>query len=242
MYALLAARYLHETGLCERDLAGFAVAMRTHAAGHPDAHLRQPLTRADVLGSKPIASPLKLLDCCPISDGAVALLVSARPRNGSRIWIRGAGQAHRHQHISAMGSLRDTGAACSARAAFDEAGLAPSDIDLLGVYDSFTITLALLLEETGFAGAGEAPARLDAGDFGIDGPLPLNPHGGLLSFGHCGVAGGMAHAAELWRQLAGVAGERQIPGRRHAFLHADGGVMSAHVSLVLSRIEEAAAP
>lgn len=241
-YGLLAARYLHETGLHERDLAAFSVAMRAHAAQHPDAHLRTPLGLDDVMSSKPIASPLKLLDCCPISDGAVALLVSAAPRNGSRIWIRGAGQAHRHQHLSALGCLRDTGGARSARAAFDEAGLAPSDIDLLGIYDSFTVTLALLLEETGFAGFGQAPARLAAGVFGTEGPQPLNPHGGLLSFGHCGVAGGMAHAAELWRQLAGVAGASQIPGRRHAYLHADGGVMSAHVSLVLSRIEETVVP
>src|SRR5690606_6390722 len=103
------------------------------------------------------------------------------------------------------------------------------------IYDSFTITLAILLEETGFAPRGGCARRLRDGDFALDGPLPLNTHGGLLSFGHCGVAGGMGHAVEAFRQLAGRAGDRQLPGRRRAFVHADGGVMSSHVSLVFAR-------
>lgn len=234
-YALLASRYLHETGLAEADLAEFAVLMRAHAARHPDAHLKEPVRREDVLASKTIASPLKLLDCCPISDGAVALVVSAAPRNGTRVALLGAGQGHRHQHLSAIEDTRNYGARDAAQRALAEAGLGVADMDCLAIYDSFTITLAILLEELGFAPRGGSGARARRGDFSLGGPLPLNTHGGLLAFGHSGVAGGMAHAAEAYRQLAGRAGERQAGRRKHAFVHADGGVMSAHVSLVLGR-------
>src|SRR5690606_22905742 len=133
--------YMHETGLTEADLAEFAVLMRSHAMRHPDAHLREPVTTRDVLDSKPIASPLKLLDCCPISDGAMALVISAEPAPDAAVAIRGAGQGHRHQHLSAIEDTTNYGARDSSQRAFAEAGLAPADIDLLGIYDSFTITL-----------------------------------------------------------------------------------------------------
>lgn len=234
-YGLMASRYLHQTGLSESDLAEFAVLMRSHAARHPGAHLSEPITLTHVLASKPIAAPLKLLDCCPISDGAMALVVSARAQ-GACVAMTGAGQAHRHQHLSAMADVMDCGAADAARRAFAEAGIGVADIEHLGIYDSFTITLTMLLEEIGFAPRGGAAQRLREGDFAADGPLPLNTHGGLLSFGHCGVAGGMAHAVEVFRQMTGQAGERQVArAPRHAFVHADGGVMSSHVSLILSQ-------
>ena len=234
-YALLASRYMHETGTTEADLAELAVLMRSHAARHPDAHRRAPITHDEVLASKPIATPLKLLDCCPISDGGAALIVSSSPR-GPRIALRGAGQAHLHQHLTAMPSVLDCGAGLAARRAFDAAGVRLADIDLLAIYDSFTITLAMLLEEIGFAPRGACGQRVRSGDFGLHGAQPLNTHGGLLSFGHCGVAGGMAHAIEAVRQLGGTAGARQVPRASQAFVHADGGVMSSHVSLILSRV------
>jgi len=234
-YALLASRYMHETGLDEEDLAEFAVLMRSAAASHPEAHLRAPITAQDVLASKAICSPLKLLDCCPISDGAMALVVSAAPRNDSRVAITGAGQAHRHQHLTAIADTRNYGARDAARRALEEARLQASDIDYLAIYDSFTITLAILIEETGFAERGSSAERVRAGDFAPDGRLPLNTHGGLLSFGHSGVAGGMGHAVETYRQLAGRAGDRQVKSRSRAFVHGDGGVLSSHVSLVLVR-------
>lgn len=234
-YGLMASRYLHQSGLGEADLAEFAVLMRSHAARHPGAHLREPITLAQVLAAKPIAAPLKLLDCCPISDGAMALVVSAQAQ-GECVAMTGAGQAHRHQHLSAMADVMDCGAGDAAGRAFAEAGLGVADIEHLGIYDSFTITLTMLLEEIGFAPRGGAAQRLRKGDFAAHGPLPLNTHGGLLSFGHCGVAGGMAHAVEVFRQMTGQAGERQVAQLpRHAFVHADGGVMSSHVSLILSQ-------
>ena len=235
-YALLASRYMHETGLTEADLAEFAVLMRANAITHPDSHLKTPITRDEVLASKPIASPLKIMDCCPISDGAMALVISAEPRGSRpRIAVVGAGQAHRHQHLTAVEDTNNFGARDASRRAFEEAKLERADIDYLAIYDSFTITLAILIEETGFAPRGGSAQRARAGDFARDGKLPLNTHGGLLSFGHSGVAGGMGHAVEAYRQLAGVAGERQIAPRRRAFIHADGGVLSSHVSLILSR-------
>lgn len=234
-YGLLASRYLHETGTSEADLAEFAVLMRSNAAAHPDAHLTTPITTGDVLASKPIAAPLKLLDCCPISDGAMALVVSADTQAAHPVEIVGAGQAHRHQHLSAMDDVLQCGAAQAAQRAFDEAGLALSGIDYLAIYDSFTITLAMLLEEIGFARRGGAADRVRRGDFLPHGALPLNTHGGLLSFGHCGVAGGLAHVVEAHRQMTAQAGTRQLEPPRHAFVHADGGVMSSHVSLILRR-------
>lgn len=234
-YALLASRYLHETGASEADLAEFSVLMRANAARHPDAHLRDIISRENVLASKPIATPLKLLDCCPISDGAMALVVSARPGAGPCVTISGAGQAHLHQHLTAMADVQHCGAAEAAQRAFDDAGLRVADIDYLAIYDSFTITLTMLIEEIGFAPRGRAAERVRNGDFLPSGALPLNTHGGLLSFGHCGVAGGMGHAVEAYRQMTQRAGERQIKQPAHAFVHADGGVMSSHVSLILSQ-------
>ena len=234
-YALLASRYMHEYALSEADLAEFAVLMRRHAAAHPGAHLKEAISVADVLASKAIAAPLKLLDCCPISDGAVALVVSRERRGGIGVRIAGAGQAHLHQHVSSIASVSDLGARRAAALAMAEAGIGLADIDYLGIYDSFTITLLILLEEIGLAGRGEAAARLRSGDFAARGKRALNTHGGLLSYGHCGVAGGMAHMAEAQRQLAGKAGPRQAGERHCALVHGDGGVLSSHVSLILQR-------
>jgi acetyl-CoA acetyltransferase len=234
-YGLMASRYMHETGITNADLAEFAVLMRNNARRHPDSHLTQEISIAEVLASKPIAEPLHLLDCCPISDGAMALVVSSEPGSDVRVKMVGAGQAHFHQHLTALRDVMDTGAAAAAKIAFKEAGLTTKDINYLGVYDSFTITLLMLLEEVGFAPRGHAAEHVRQGDFSQDGTLPLNTHGGLLSFGHCGVAGGMAHTVEVYRQFAGQAGPRQVKTPTHAYIHADGGVMSSHVSLLLSR-------
>lgn len=232
-YALLASRYLHETGMHADQLSDFAVLMREHAASHPDAHLREPLTVDAARAARPIASPLRLSDCCPISDGAVAMVVSTTPGAGKPVRIAGAGQAHRHQHLGAIDDVMRSGASDAAARAFAEAGCGVADVDYLAIYDSFTITLVMLLEELGIAARGQAVARLRHGDFRADGALPLNTHGGLLAFGHSGVAGGLMHLAEAARQLAGRAGTRQIAPRQRALFHADGGVLSSHVSLVL---------
>jgi acetyl-CoA acetyltransferase len=232
-YALLASAYLHRHGLGAERLAPLAVQMRRHAELHPGAQFRKPVAIADVLASPLVADPLRLLDCCPVSDGGAAVLVVARPGSPRDVRVAGLGQAHLHQHISEA-DLDDTGARRSAGRALAAASVDLADIGIAGVYDSFTITLAMLLEEIGLAAPGEAGDMAAEGFFDRSGRLPLNTHGGLLSYGHSGVAGGMAHLVEVVCQLRGESGPRQVDRPLNwGFVHADGGVLSAHVSAVL---------
>ena len=232
-YGLVASRYMYEYGVSERELAQLAVLMRNHAATHPDAQFRTPIDVEQVLASKPIASPLKLLDCCPVSDGGAAFIVSRDSTNDRKVRIRGAAQAHTHQHVTAAPSLTEFGAGASCANALQTANVTLADIEYGAIYDSFTITLMILLEETGMAPRGSAGRLAQEGHFSRDGKLPLNTHGGLLSYGHCGVGGAMAHLAEAHLQLTNRAGERQAGAPRLALLHGDGGVLSSHVSMVL---------
>ena len=236
-YGLLASRYMLEYGTTETDLAEMAVLMRKHAGMHPGAQFGEPITVGDVLGSKPIASPLKLLDCCPVSDGGAAFVVSRARSNDFAVRVRGTGQAHTHQHISAAPSLTHFGAAASVETARAAAGIRMADINYAAIYDSFTITLTILLEEIRLAPRGGAGRQAREGYFDHDGELPLNTHGGLLSYGHCGVGGAMAHLAEAHRQLTNRAENRQAKNATLALLHGDGGVMSSHVSLIVEAAE-----
>jgi len=234
-YGLVASRYMHEFGTTEADLAELAVVMRRHAATHPGAQFRDPVSVQDVLASKPIAAPLKLLDCCPVSDGGAAFLISRERVNGFSVRIRGTGQAHTHQHVTAAPSLTQFGAAASMDRAKAAAGVSNADVRYLAIYDSFTITLTILLEELGLAPRGQAGRLAREGHFSRDGERPLNTHGGLLSYGHCGCGGAMAHLVETHLQMTGRAGERQVKDASIAMLHGDGGVLSSHVSLILTR-------
>jgi acetyl-CoA acetyltransferase len=234
-YGLVASRYMHEYGVDEADLAELAVLMRRHAARHPGAQFRTPITVADVMASKPIAAPLKLLDCCPVSDGGAACVISRERAGAPGVRIIGAGQAHTHQHVSAAVSLTAFGAAPAVARACAAAEVTLEDMTYLAIYDSFTITLAILLEEIGICGRGEAGDQARAGRFDHDGALPLNTHGGLLSYGHCGVGGAMAHLVETQLQMTGRAGARQARDPALALLHGDGGVLSSHVSLIVER-------
>jgi acetyl-CoA acetyltransferase len=232
-YALVASRYMHEHGHTEEDLAELAVLMRAHAANHPGAQFKDAISVQDVLSSKTIASPLKLLDCCPVSDGGAAFVVASEPSTSHRVKIRGAAQAHTHQHVSAAPSLTSFGAGASSREALAQAGMGASDCQYAAIYDSFTITLAILLEEIGLAPRGQAGRHAQEGYFSRGGRFPLNLHGGLLSYGHCGVGGAIAHLVEANLQLTGRAGERQAGTPATALLHGDGGVLSSHVTLVI---------
>lgn len=236
-YALVAQHYMHEYGVTSEQLAAIAVEHRRNASRHPKAHKRDPITVEQVLASKPIATPLRMLDCCLISDGGAALVVSSRAAaadtRGTPIEILGVGQGHTHEHIVAAPSLTDFGCKASARAAFERAGVKPDDIDVAEIYDSFTITLAVELESIGFFERGEAGIAAARGDLGLGGRLPCNTHGGLMSYGHSGAAGGMFHAIEAVHQLRGRADARQVEDARLAFVHGDGGILSAHCSLVL---------
>lgn len=235
-YGLIASAYLHEHGASEADLAELAVLMRRNAAGHPGAHHRQEVTVEEVLASRPIAEPLKLLDCCPVSDGGAAFVLTREQLNDHSLVVLGAGQGHTHQHLSAAPGVLEHGAEPAARAALAQAGVDAGRIRYAAVYDSFTVTLAMLLEAIGLAPPGRAGRLAAEGRFSPGGAVPLNTHGGLLSYGHCGVGGAMAHLAELHRQMTGRAGDRQVPGDLDVGLaHGDGGVMSSHVSMVVAR-------
>lgn len=235
-YGLVASRYMHEYGVTEQDLAEFAVLMRRHAAEHPGAQFHERITVADVMASKPVASPLKLLDCCPVSDGGAAFVISREPTGAVGVKVRGCAQAHTHQHISAAPALSEFGAEIAIARAKANSGLAITDVRYAAVYDSFTITLAMLLEDLGLAARGEAAARVRAGYFDRNGVMPLNTHGGLMSYGHCGVGGAMAHMVETQLQMTGRAGNRQVKDASIALLHGDGGVLSSHVSMFLERV------
>jgi len=235
-YALVASCYCHEYGVRAEQLAELAVMTRRHASMHPGAQFRELITVADVMNSKTIAAPLKLLDCCPVSDGGCAFVISRTRGNTHAVRIRGTGQAHHHQHISAARDVSAFGAADSAARALAAAGVKIEDARYLAIYDSFTITLAILLEEIGLTPRGQAGEFARAGYFDHDGERPMNTHGGLLSYGHCGVAGAMAHLAETFMQMTGRAGPRQVKDASLAFLHGDGGVLSSHVSLILEQV------
>jgi acetyl-CoA acetyltransferase len=235
-YGLVASRYMHEYGVTQQDLAEFAVLMRGHASAHPGAQFRDRITVADVMASKPVALPLKLLDCCPVSDGGAAFVLSREPTSELRVRVLGCAQAHTHQHVTAAPALSELGAEIAIARAKAATSVKISDVRYAAIYDSFTITLAMLLEDLGLAGRGEAAAQARSGHFGRNGAMPLNTHGGLLSYGHCGVGGAMAHLVETHLQMTGRAGDRQVRDASLALLHGDGGVLSSHVSMFLERV------
>ena len=207
--------------------------MRRQAGRHEGAQFREPISVEDVLRSRPIAAPLKVLDCCPVSDGGCAFVIAREPGRGHNVRIRSARQIHTSQHVTAAPDLTHFGADVSSGQALADAGRTLADVEYAAIYDSFTVTLTLLLEEIGLAARGRAGALARDGYFDRDGAMPLNLHGGLLSYGHCGVAGAMAHLAETHVQMTGRAQDRQVARAGVALLHGDGGVLSSHVSLVL---------
>jgi len=235
-YGLVASRYMHEYGVTQEDLAEFAVLMRRHALTHPGAQFHDAITVADVMASKPVALPLKLLDCCPVSDGGAAFVISRERTGESGVRVLGCAQAHTHQHVTAAPGLSELGAEIAVARAKALSGVAISDVRYAAVYDSFTITLAMLLEDLGLAKRGEAAGLVRSGHFSRDGAMPLNTHGGLLSYGHCGVGGAMAHLVETHLQMTGRADNRQVKDASVALLHGDGGVLSSHVTMFLERV------
>jgi acetyl-CoA acetyltransferase len=232
-YALLASRYLHKYGLKRDALGHLAVQMREHARREPGAHFRTPIDMTDVRSARSIASPLSLLDCCPRSDGGAAIVVTRSPGRTTFARIAGVGHANRHQHL-VEADLDSFGAREASQVAFAQAGITVDELAVAGIYDPFTITLALLLEEIGLAEPGRAGACAGSGEFSRTGRLPVNTHGGLLSYGHCGVAGGLAHVVEVARRLRDAPGGRRAGGAGPwGLVHAEGGILSAHVSVVL---------
>jgi acetyl-CoA acetyltransferase len=235
-YALAAARHMHEFGTTSEQLADVAVAARAWAGLNEKAFKREPITRDDVLSSPLICSPLHLLDCCLVTDGGGALVVTSRERASNLrrapITVLGYGQQITHADISLAPDLVRTGAVGSGKAAFAMAGLRPEDVDVAEIYDSFTITVILSLEDLGFCQKGEGGPFVGAGRIAPGGDFPLNTTGGGLSYCHPGMFG-LLLLVEGVRQLRGECGERQVPAAEVALCHGTGGVLSSSATVLL---------
>lgn len=236
-YALVARRHMHEYGTTEAQMAEVAVTMRKHASMNPNAHMRKLITVDDVLNSPMITSPLKRLDCALVSDGAGAAIITSaeRARDLPRkpVYLLGQGYGLSHSYIGEYLDLTHSGAVDSGRAAFSMAGMTHADIDVAELYDCFTITVLIELEDLGFCKKGEGGAFVMGGRIALDGELPLTTHGGLLSAGHSGQGAGFFHVLEGVRQIRGSAGERQVKNAKTVLVHGNGGTIAIHCTLIL---------
>jgi len=228
-YAMAARRHMHEFGTTSEQLAEISVAARGHAALNPDAMYRDPLTIEDVVNSRMIADPLHKFDCCVISDGGGALILTTAERAADLakppVYILGAAAGMTHWNIGQMGDYTTTAAAKCAPVAFGQAGVTPADIDTVQIYDSFTITVLLLLEDLGFCPKGEGGRLVEGGTLQLGGKLPLNTDGGGLSACHPGMRG-IFLLVEATRQLRGEAGDAQVPDCELALACGSGGSLS----------------
>ncbi len=237
-YAMAARRHMYQYGTTSEQLAEIAVVTRRHAGLNPLAMYRDPITVQDVVNSRMIADPLHLLDCCVVSDGGGAILVTteerARDLKQPPVFVLGASESHTHANISQMPDLTVTPAAMSAPRAFAEAGVTPGDINMAMIYDSFTITVLLLLEDLGFCKKGEGGAFVQGGRIALGGQLPINTDGGGLSSNHPGMRG-IFLLIEATRQLRGQCGPRQVEGAKLAVAHGSGGLLSSQATTILGR-------
>jgi acetyl-CoA acetyltransferase len=235
-YALAASRHMAQYGTTSEQLAQIAVSTREWATMNPRARLQDPITIDDVLASPLEASPLHKLDCCLVTDGAGAVVLTSAERAASLrkppAYVLGAGTCTTHSMISQMPDLCVTGGAVSGPKAFGIAGITPADVDVAQLYDSFTITVLLALEDLGFCAKGEGGAFVADGVLGPGGALPINTTGGGLAYTHPGQFG-IFLLVEAVRQLRGECGPRQVAGAEVAVAHGSGGVLSAISTIVL---------
>ncbi|AEG51257.1 Propanoyl-CoA C-acyltransferase [Sphingobium chlorophenolicum L-1] len=235
-YALAASRHMHLYGTTREQLAEVAVAARQWAQLNPEAAVRDPLCVEDVLKARMVSDPLTVRDCCLFNDGAAAVVMvrADRAKDCAKppIHVLGAAHAVTHREISSMPDLTVTGAAISGPQAFAQAGVRPADMDVAMLYDAFTITPILFLEDLGFCPKGEGGRFVSGGHVAPGGGLALNTNGGGLSCVHPGMYG-LFLLVEATRQLRGECGERQIDNARLAVAHGNGGVLSSEATVVL---------
>ncbi len=235
-YALAANRHMHQFGTTSEQLAQIAVSTREWATMNERARYQTPITIDDVLASPMQNSPLHLLDCCLVTDGAGAFVMTSADRARSLrrppVYVLGAATCHDHLMITEMPDLTVTPGAVSGPRAFAQAGITPSDVDVLMGYDSFTITALLHLEDLGFCDKGEGGPFVADGKLGPGGALPMNTNGGGLSYTHPGMYG-MFLIVEAVRQLRGEAGARQVDDAQIAVAHGSGIVLSCMSTAVL---------
>jgi len=235
-YALAASRHMHEFGTTREQMAAVAVAARQWALLNPAAWEKKPLTIPEVLNARMVSYPFTVRDICLVTDGggAIVLTTSERARSLKKppVYVLGCGQAITHANISSMPDLTVTGAAESGRQAYAMAGLAAQDIDVVELYDAFTINTILFLEDLGFCAKGEGGHFVEDGRIAPGGQLPVNTNGGGLSYCHPGMYG-LFLLIEAVRQLRGECGARQVPGAETAIAHGNGGVLSSQSTVIL---------
>ena len=235
-YALAAARHMHQYGTTRRQMAEVALAARRWAELNPEAFVRQPTSIEEILAARMVNDPLSVRDCCLVTDGAGAVVMVRADRaedfTKPPAYLLGAAAATWHRQISAMPDLTVTAAAESGPRAFAMAEVAPTDIDVVQLYDAFTINTILFLEDLGFCRKGEGGAFVEGGAIAPGGRLPVNTNGGGLSCCHPGMYG-IFPLIEAVRQLRGEAGARQIAETELALVHGNGGQLSSQVTAIL---------
>ncbi|WP_312435895.1 thiolase [Achromobacter sp.] len=234
-YALAAARHMHEYGTTREQLAQVAVSAREWAQLNPDAWSRDPLSLDQVLAARPVCDPLTVRDCCLLTDGAGAFVLvrSDRARDLAQppVYVLGNATEVWHRQISSMQDLTVTAASRSGPRALAQAGVQVADVDLVCLYDAFTINVLLFLEDLGFCPKGEGGRFVEGGRIGPGGSLPVNTNGGGLSFGHPGMYG-VFLVLEAVAQLRGQAGARQRSADI-ALVHGNGATLSSQSTAVL---------
>jgi len=239
-YALATSRYMHEFGATRESLANVAVSARKWAQLNPEAFERGDLSVDDVLSARMISDPLGKLDCCLVTDGGAAIVMTradrAKDSPKTPIHLLGCAMEHHHRMISAMPELTVSAAAKSGPRAFEMAGLKPSDMDTVQLYDAFTINTILFLEDLGFCAKGEGKDFVMNGRIAPGGALAVNTNGGGLSCVHPGMYG-LFVLIEAIRQARGECGDRQIDDAKLCLAHGNGGVLSSQVTSIWGRPE-----
>jgi acetyl-CoA acetyltransferase len=237
-FAMTAHRHMKEFGTTAEQLAEVAVIHRSHAARTPGAQQTKPITVEEVLNSGMVTTPYHKFDCSLISDGGAAFVLTSAARakalgTAKPIYILGAGECYTHEHIFLMPSLTTTGAVESSRKAYRMAGYGPRDMHTAGVYDCFTGTVIMMLEDLGFCSKGEGGRFATSGEITYCGRIPINTHGGLLSFAHPGMPGSLFHFHEVVAQLRGRCGKRQIAGAELGLVHSLGAGFATNATTIL---------
>jgi acetyl-CoA acetyltransferase len=235
-YALAASRHMHQFGTTREQMAAVAVAARQWALKNPVAWEKKPLTVEEVLGARMVSYPFTVRDICLVTDGGGAIVLTSPERAKSLkkrpVYVLGQGGCVTHANISSMPDLTVTGAAESGRRAYAMAGVAAKDIDVVELYDAFTINPILFLEDLGFCAKGEGGRFVEGGRIAPGGELPVNTNGGGLSYCHPGMYG-LFLLIEAVRQLRGECGVRQVKDAETAIAHGNGGVLSSQSTVIL---------
>lgn len=233
-YALAASRHMHEFGTTRDHLYAVVKSARDWAMLNPEAFLRKPVTQEDYFNARMVSDPLSVLDCCLVTDGAAAVVMVRKDRveNRKAAYLLGLGEATDHYQIAQMPDLTTSAAKFSGQRAFEQAGITPADVDVVELYDAFSINTIMFLEDLGFCKKGEGGDFVASGVIGPGGSLPVNTNGGGLACVHPGMYG-LFTVVEAYRQLTGSAGERQVNGAEIAVAHGNGGFLSSQVTAVL---------